>query len=1362
VRIYHHSNDGEIITVDDSYIKGKVNAEMIGNDLHIRMPNFYYSHYSYTENDIVFDYDPEADPTIWTSWEGVFASWSGSHIPEIPEEFAGSPPGTIIIRNYVHNDLGFYFDGGLTERPPVTISRMMAFSSSIEDFLANGSAWSQDEAAALGFGAGNAYGDAYDNGDGSAAFFTTLADASFSYDGRDLRVTINGSHKHPIDIRGEFANAMFDRPNGVSLISFSFLDAVLSFADILSLVASDIAAVTGTAGNDLLFGNAGRPDFIHGGAGIDTFVFSAASGSDTIRTDAQTWAETDLIRFGFAHDDVFVREVSPLGAWHEDMTFEFIEHRTDSVGNVHSYVSEQRLTIMDFNTSASRQHFRYEYSDGPGYAYFEPVRRVAEVGVALSATGLSRTSGIGGDYTALTIVSGGKTLTFNDQFWESIPGDETNLRFDFTEYLVFGDRELVTHQWLAENVALVMNEDYPTATGTRYSERIAGSAADDWIEARDGDDRITGGTGDDSIFGEDGADTAFYSGAALDYDISAVDGGFQIIHARNNGAKDDGADLVFGVEKFNFNGVVYQASEILNINHAPVLALPLADMSALEDNAVSFVLPAGSFTDVDSTLALSAKLADGSALPSWLSFNAATRTFSGTPPLNFNGVLQVTVTASDGSLSVSDQIALTITPVNDAPVLALPLADTASLEDTAVSFALPAGSFADVDSALALSATLTDGSALSAWLSFDAATQTFSGTPPLNFNGVLQVVVTASDGSLSASDQFTLTIDPVNDAPVLALPLADVFALEDNAVSFVLPEGSFTDVDGALVLSATLADGSALPSWLSFDATTRTFSGTPPLNFNGVLQVVVTASDGSLSASDQFTLTIDPVNDAPVLALPLADVSALEDEAVSFALPAGSFTDVDSALALSAKLADGSALPSWLSFNAATRTFSGTPPLNFNGVLQVTLTASDGSLSASDQFALTIDPVNDAPVLALPLADQSSLEDHAVSFVLPAGSFTDVDSTLALSAKSVDGSALPTWLTFNAATRTFSGTPPLNFNGVLQVVVTASDGSLSASYQFALTIAPVNDAPILAIPLVDQNGAQGQPLSFTVPANAFTDVDSSLLSFTATQANGTALPSWLSFNAVTHTFSGTPPLSFSGVLQIVVTASDGALSASDQLALTITPAVVDPYAGWMKGTVGNDLLLGSLSAPNQIYGDAGNDVLTGGLYDDKLDGGTGDDVLWGLAGSDVLSGNAGNDFLFGGPGNDRIIGGLGKDVMSGGLDSDLFVFASATDSGTTVATRDQIIDFTKGQDKFDFSQIDAKPLLSGDQAFTLLATAGAAFTGTAGQLRWFREDVAGTANDNTIIVGDINGDKIADFQVEIDGLFNLSSSDFVL
>jgi hypothetical protein len=596
---------------------------------------------------------------------------------------------------------------------------------------------------------------------------------------------------------------------------------------------------------------------------------------------------------------------------------------------------------------------------------------------------------------------------------------------------------------------------------------------------------------------------------------------------------------------------------ITAINDAPVLALALVDKTSAEDTPINFILPAGSFTDVDNaTLTLSASLADGTPLPTWLAFNAATRAFTGTPPLNFNGFIDVKVTASDGSLTASDEFRLTVTPVNDAPVLVAALADVTSLEDNAVNFTLPAGAFTDVDNAsLTWSAKLVSGAILPTWLTFTAATRQFSGTPPLNFNGVLDIRVTASDGTLSAFDDLRVTITPVNDAPVISVALVDIVSAEDVAINFTLPATSFTDVDTAtLTLSAALADGTALPAWLAFNPTTRAFTGTPPLNFNGFVDVKVTATDGALSVSDEFRLTISPVNDAPILATALADVTVNEDTAVSFALPAGSFTDVDSAtLTLSAKLVSGAVLPSWLIFNATTRQFSGTPPLNFNGVLDVRVTASDGALSAFDDLRITITAVNDAPIVAVALVDVTSAEDAAINFTLPATSFTDVDSTLlTLSASLADGTPLPTWLTFNATTRAFTGTPPLNFSGFVDVKVTANDGTLSVSDEFRLTISPVNDAPIVAALLADQVTIEDSAISFILPAGSFTDVDNASLTLSAKLVSGAVLPSWLTFTAATRQFSGTPPLNFNGVLDIRVTASDGLLSAFDDFKVTIT------------------------------------------------------------------------------------------------------------------------------------------------------------------------------------------------------------------
>ena len=69
------------------------------------------------------------------------------------------------------------------------------------------------------------------------------------------------------------------------------------------------------------------------------------------------------------------------------------------------------------------------------------------------------------------------------------------------------------------------------------------------------------------------------------------------------------------------------------------------------------------------------------------------------------------------------------------------------------------------------------------------------------------------------------------------------------------------------------------------------------------------------------------------------------------------------------------------------------------------------------------------PELAAALADQTSAEDAAWSFTVPAGTFVDVDGdTLSYAATLAGGDPLPGWLSFDTTTQTFSGTPPANFN----------------------------------------------------------------------------------------------------------------------------------------------------------------------------------------------------------------------------------------------------------------------------------------------------------------------------------------------
>lgn len=156
-----------------------------------------------------------------------------------------------------------------------------------------------------------------------------------------------------------------------------------------------------------------------------------------------------------------------------------------------------------------------------------------------------------------------------------------------------------------------------------------------------------------------------------------------------------------------------------------------------------------------------------------------------------------------------------------------------------------------------------------------------------------------------------------------------------------------------------------------------------------------------------------------------------------------------------------------------------------------------------------------------------------------------------------------------------------------------------------------------------------------------------------------------------------------------------------------------------------------------LVGTAGNDSLKGDLID---------------AGSyDSLSGLAGDDILQGLGGNDTLLGGLGKDGLVGGSGADTFVYRTKADSTLAQAGRDVIADFNRAEgDKIDVHAIDANPTKMGGQAWSFVS----AFTGAAGQISF---DAA-----QHLPVFDQDGDKAADFAIELTGVSSLAAGDFII
>ncbi|MEZ5639833.1 MAG: carbohydrate-binding domain-containing protein [Burkholderiaceae bacterium] len=176
-------------------------------------------------------------------------------------------------------------------------------------------------------------------------------------------------------------------------------------------------------------------------------------------------------------------------------------------------------------------------------------------------------------------------------------------------------------------------------------------------------------------------------------------------------------------------------------------------------------------------------------------------------------------------------------------------------------FGLDASLFVDPDpgDVIRYELRLADGADLPGWLAFDPDTLVVSGRPRVADVGPLDVAIWAVDSyGVSAGVVTTLTVHPMNRAPVLATAVPDQMVPYRAAFSFEVAASSFADPDWGdetLQFAASLADGTPLPDWLSFDASTRRFSGFA--DSAQVLDVRLTATDqGQLAATDTFQIVV--------------------------------------------------------------------------------------------------------------------------------------------------------------------------------------------------------------------------------------------------------------------------------------------------------------------------------------------------------------------------------------------------------------------------------------------------------------------------------------------------------------------------
>jgi len=937
------------------------------------------------------------------------------------------------------------------------------------------------------------------------------------------------------------------------------------------------------------------------------------------------------------------------------------------------------------------------------------------------------------------------------------------------------DGELTDTQAIAVTVTNV-NEAPTIATSASVAENSTA------VATHVASDPDAGATLTHSITG--GADAALFQ-------INASTGALSFKSAPNFEAPTD-------IGQNNVYDVIVQASDgslsssqsvavtVTNVNEGPSITSNgggANGTASVLEGATAVAVVSGQDPDAGATLTYSITGGADAALfqinqtTGALSFKAA-RNFEAPADVGGDNVYNVVVQTSDGTLTASQALAVTVGNVNEAPTItsngggatgSAPVAENS----TAVTSVLAT----DVDAGTTLAYSITGGADAALFqinsstgaLSFKAAPN-FEAATDNGLNNIYDVTVQVSDGTLTASQAIAVTVTNVNEfAPAIDSnggPAAGTISMAENGTAVTTVHATDADtgstiryaiaggVDAALFQIDTVTGALAFKSAPNFDAPSDT-------GLNNVYDVTVQASDGTRTSSQALAVTVTNVREAPVIGSNGGGASAslsLNEGVTAVTTVATSFAEAGTTLAYSIT---GGADAAKFQINAGTGVLSFKSAPDFeaptdaglNNVYDVTVQVSDGTLTDTQAIAVSVANVNEfAPVIdsngGSPTGTVSVAENGTVVTTVHA---TDADAGATL-AYSITGGADAAKFQIDATSGALSFKAAPNFelptdngqNNVYDVTVQVSDGTRTDVQALAVSVTDAQEA----IAISSYGG--GDTASFAIKENAPSAATISLSNYNSNgvvsySIVGGADAALFNIGASTGvlTFKAQPNVELpqdrgrDNIYDVVIKAQDGTSFDTQSLAIEVVRMILGTNeANTLNGTTTDDQIFGyggadklnGLAGDDLLDGGTGADVMTGGLgndtyvVDDKKDmvvetaaqgidkivtnlkiyeltanveqlefvdlgaaaidhfgygnaldnlitGGAGADNLFGKDGNDVLIGGNGNDSLSGDAGNDLLDGGFGADKMSGGFGDDTYVVDNAGDQITEALNR---------------------------------------------------------------------------------------------
>ena len=557
---------------------------------------------------------------------------------------------------------------------------------------------------------------------------------------------------------------------------------------------------------------------------------------------------------------------------------------------------------------------------------------------------------------------------------------------------------------------------------------------------------------------------------------------------------------------------------------------------------------------------------------------------------------------------------------------------------------------------------------------------TISFTPDADAQGPLSFQYTVIDEHGAESDPATVTIDlEGNVAPVAGD--VSLTMTEDGTLTIteadILASASDANESDDLTVTGLSVDGGTLT-----DNNDGTWTFQPDADFNGTLNVSYTVSDGQASDTGSGVITVEAVNDAPLLTMDdtsystngdpvsiAADVSisdvdstmmhnavitldgpqagdVLNTDGVSGGLFVESGTDSEGNLVITLS---GDATAAEYESAIKAITFSTTSESDTPREISIQVTDSEGNLSkTSDLITSTIN----VEVATDPAMYDSNVAGQEITFVSEDASYSNMLGIYTV----VDGKPSdPDIIMVNSkkvaeeSLRVLATDKEIRFflipNGAnMNLDVSKDLHFVMDNGSWALALGYGNDSRIVDVKFDDpQFNPYGEEASFHFPWGQDAGINHSWYG-PSTRVE------------VDDQTSSNDDDDFNDLKIDVSYTNDGVFEGGSG---------DDTAKGWigddtLSGGRGDDYLDGG-DHNDQLDGGTGNDYLDGGSGNDTLVGGSGDDTLLGSHGEDLLDGGTGHDYLSGGTGHDTLIGGDGDDTLMGGDQNDLLSGGTGND-----------------------------------------------------------------------------------------------------